>query len=76
MEDFITYFADLFEETEPSEFNAQTEFRQLDEWSSLIGLAALNMISKKYNVVIAPAEFRITETIESLYNLILSKKNG
>lgn len=74
MEEFIKNFANQFDETELTEFNAQTEFRTLEEWSSLVGLAVLNMISKKYEVNVSPAEFRTVKTIEELYTLILSKK--
>lgn len=45
---FIADFADQFDETELSEFQPETEFRELEEWSSLAGLAILNMIGKKY----------------------------
>jgi acyl carrier protein len=74
IKDFIADFADQFDETELDEFKPETEYRDLDEWSSLTGLAILNMISKKYGVKITANEVKETNTIESLYNLVVSKQ--
>ena len=72
--DFIKDFADQFDETEFEEFQSETVYRDLDEWSSLTGLAILNMIDKKYGVKITATEIKGTTTIESVFNLIQSKK--
>ena len=50
--DFIQNFANQFDETDASEFQATTDFRQLDEWSSLSSLAIISMIDDEYDVVI------------------------
>ena len=72
--DFIKDFADQFDETEFEEFQPETVYRDLDEWSSLTGLAILNMIDKKYGVKVTATEIKGTTTIESIFNLIQSKK--
>ncbi len=74
MQEFVANFANQFDDTELEMFNSETRFRDLEEWSSLIGLAVLNMIAKKYDIKITPAELRSVETIEALYNLVVSKK--
>lgn len=72
---FIADFADQFDETELEEFKAETDYRNdLDEWSSLTGLAILNMIDKKYGVKLSASDIRDTVTIEDVYNLIQSRK--
>ena len=38
IQDFIENFADQFEDTDPSEITATTNYRELEEWSSLIAL--------------------------------------
>ena len=74
IEEFIRVFADQFDETDFEEFKPETYFRtDLDEWSSLTGLAVLNIIKKEYGVNIIPTEFKSADTIESLYNLVVSK---
>ena len=61
MEEFIKNFAAQWDETEMSELTPDCVFHDLEEWSSLTGLAILNMINKKYGVKIfsgrrSPAE--------------------
>ena len=48
MKEFVVNFANQFDDTELEVFAPETEFRALEEWSSLTGLAVLNMIAKKY----------------------------
>lgn len=71
---FIADFADQFDETELDEFQPETVYRDLDEWSSLTGLAILNMIDKKYGVKLTTSEIKDTNTIEEVYNLVADKK--
>jgi len=70
---FVADFADQFDETELDEFKPETVYRDLDEWSSLNGLAILNMIDKKYGVKITASEIKETTTIEDVFNLVKSK---
>jgi acyl carrier protein len=71
--DFIKNFADIFDEIEVSEFNIDTNFRNIDEWSSLHALATLNMIELKYAVKLKPEEMKTTNTVDELYKLVVSK---
>lgn len=73
MEDFIKNFANQWDETEADVFTPECEFHELEEWSSLVGLAILNMIAKKYGVKVAPAELKAAVTIEDVYKLVQSK---
>ena len=72
--EFIKNFADIFDEVDISEFTLETKFRELDEWSSLHALAAINMIDIKYSVQIKGEEMKKTNTIQELFDLIISKK--
>lgn len=74
MKEFIERFADQFDDTELTEFKPETIYRDLDEWSSLNGLAILNMIEKKYGVKLMPTELKSTNTIEDVYKLVQSKQ--
>jgi acyl carrier protein len=71
--DFIKNFAAQFDDTDASEFSMETRFRELEEWSSLNALAILNMISKKYNLVLKAEEMRATNTVQELFDLVQSK---
>lgn len=72
--EFIQNFANQFDDTELEEFAPDTEYRELDEWDSLIGLAVLNMIDKKYGVKLNFTEMRATETIQQLFDLVVAKQ--
>jgi acyl carrier protein len=71
--DFISNFAAQFDDTDASEFSMETRFRELEEWSSLNALAILNMISKKYNLVLKADEMRTANTVQELFDLVQSK---
>lgn len=73
MEDFIKNFANQFDDTDMSEFKPDTKFRDLDEWSSLTGLAIMNMIEKKYGVKLTVMDLRKANTIEELYHVVVNK---
>ena len=71
--EFINNFASQFDDTDISEFSLNTRFRELDEWSSLNALAILNMIGKKYSIVLKPEEMKPTNTVQELFDLVQSK---
>ena len=73
--DFIKNFAAQFDDTDASEFTLETRFRELDEWSSLNALAILNMIGKKYSIILKPEEMKPTNTVQELFDLVQSKLN-
>jgi acyl carrier protein len=74
MKEFIENFANQWDETELEVFTPECEFHELEEWSSLTGLAILNMIAKKYEVKVAPAELKACVTIQDVYDLVQSKQ--
>lgn len=71
--DFIKNFADQFDDTDTSEITASTTFHDLDEWDSLIALAILNMIEKKYGKKITFQEMKVCNTVEDLFDVIAIK---
>ena len=74
IKEFIKDFADQFDDTEFEECKPETDYREdLDEWSSLTGLAILNMIDKKYGVKLTNSDIKAADTIQSLFDLVASK---
>ena len=73
IEEFIKNFADQFDDTDPSEIKADTAFREMDEWGSLIGMSVIAMAKTQYGKTITGKEIRQCTTVEDLYNLIVSK---
>ncbi len=73
MEKFIKNFADQFDETDPSEITAQTKFRDLDEWDSMIALSIIAMVDEEYEVTINGEDIKGASTVEDLYKAVNSK---
>ena len=74
LDEFVKLFADQFDDTDPAEITAETYFRELEEWSSLTGLAVINIVAKKCDTKITAEEFKKCETVEDVHNLVQSKK--
>lgn len=67
---FISDFASIFMDLDVSEIDANTEFHELDDWSSLIVVQLIGLIMDKYDVEISVDEIRKALTIQDLFNLI------
>ena len=74
MEKFLENFAAQFDETDASEFTANTEFKNLAEWSSLMALSIIAMADESYGVKLKGEDIRSASTIEDLYNVVMSRK--
>lgn len=72
--DFIKNFADQFDDTDASEITAETNFRDLEEWSSMTGLSVLNMSEKKYGVTLTFDELKQANTVQELFDIIANKQ--
>lgn len=71
--EFVSKFAEEFDETPEDEFKAETIFKDLDEWGSLPALSIISMLYEEYDKCITGADLRSVSTIEELYNLVESK---
>lgn len=74
IEEFVTNIAEQYVETDPAVFTPQTEYKELEEWSSLITLSIIAMVDAEYDVALKGEDFDNTKTIEDLFNLVNSKK--
>lgn len=73
LKDFIVNFANQFDDTAPSEIKAETVFKELDEWSSLIALSVIAMIDEEYDIAIKGDDIRNSDTVEDLFNAVKAK---
>lgn len=74
LQTFIENFAEQFDETEAKMFSAETNFRELDEWSSLIGLSVIAMIDEEYDVTLRGEDMRKANTIGELFEIVKRKQ--
>ncbi len=73
LDEFVALFAELFDETDASEITADGKFRDLDEWSSLIGLSVIAMIDEEFEVTLRGEDMRKANTPAELYEIVKSK---
>lgn len=73
IKDFIANFADQFDEIDVEKLTAETNFRELDEWSSIVALSVMAMIDDEYDIQIKAEEMRQSQTIQQLYDIVSSK---
>ena len=73
LDEFVEAFAAEFEETPADQFKADTEFKTLEDWSSLTALSVIAMVDENMEKVITGADIRASKTVEDLYNLAQSK---
>jgi acyl carrier protein len=70
---FIENIAIQFEDTDQSEFIAETKFKELEEWSSLMALLVIAMIDNEYHVKVKGDDIRNSNTINDLYEIVRTK---
>lgn len=73
LKDFIENFSDQFDDTDVSEFKAETIYKDIDEWSSLNALSVIAMVDEEYDVTLKGDDIQNSKTIEELFNLVKSR---
>lgn len=71
---FIENFAEQFDDTDVSGFNAETVFHDLENYSSLIALSIIAMIDEEYGVTLNGNEMKTAVTIQDLFNIVEAKR--
>lgn len=76
LNEFVAHFAEQFEDTDASVFTPETRFRELEEWSSLMGLSIIAMVDDEYDVTIKGDDIRKSNTIQDIYEIVKNKVEG
>ena len=74
LQQFIQQFAEQFDDTDVETFSAETKFKELDEWSSLIALSVIAMIDDEYDVQIKGDDERNADTVGQLFEIVKNRK--
>lgn len=72
IKEFIEKFEDVFDDTDISTLKPDTQFRELDEWTSMIALSTMAMVSDEYDVELTADEMRSANTFQDLFNTVQS----
>ena len=70
LEDFVNKFAMQFDNEDLSVFTPDTEFHELESWSSFTSLSVVAMIIQEYGVELDSQDVRNADTIEELYEIV------
>ena len=70
LNDFVSNFAEQFDETDLSEIRADTVYKELNEWSSMVALSVIAMIDAEYNVQLKGTDIYGSNTVEDLFNRV------
>lgn len=73
LEEFTALFAEQFDETPSSEITKNTNFHELDEYSSLIALSLIAMIDEEFDVTVKGNDIKNAVTVKDLYNIVISR---
>lgn len=71
--DFIEKFAEQFDDTDSSEFSAETKFKMLEEWTSFHALSIIAMVDEEYEVELTGEDLRNSESIQNIFDIISAK---
>lgn len=76
IQEFIEKFAEQFDDTDVSELNPETEFKELDEWTSLTSLTVIAMVDELYGIYLRGEEIRKAKTLQDLFEVVKSKESN
>lgn len=69
IKEFIEKFAEAIEVEEVENLTAETEFRTLEEWSSISVMLTIAFFDEEFEKEIGGSDLKSCTTIQDLYNL-------
>lgn len=67
---FIENFASIFDDVEATDLSLETNFKELDEWSSIAALGLLAVMEEEYEVELTSKDIEQSTTIGDIYNIV------
>lgn len=71
--EFIKKIEFEIDEIESETINPETKFRELEEWSSMMGLIFIALIDTEYDVTVNGDDLINCVTVQDLYNVVKNK---
>ena len=71
---FVQKFSEQFDDTDASVFTTETVFRDLDEWSSIVGLSIIAMVDEEFEIALKADDMKKAVTVGDLYEIIKGKQ--
>lgn len=73
LEEFFELFCEELDDTDLSEVNTLTDFKNIDVWDSLTALSVISMIDEEFEILLTGNDLLNSTSIEDLYKLVESK---
>lgn len=73
LDEFVKAFAAEFDDTPEESFKPETNYKELDEWGSLVALSIISMVDDEMDKRLTGADLRSCSSIEELFNLVEAK---
>ena len=72
-EEFTKKFSDCFNQTEASSITAETEFKKLEEWGSMLALIVIAMVDSDCGKTITAEDLKNSRKVKDLFETIQKK---
>lgn len=72
IKDFVEKFAEQFDDA-PAELTAETNFKELEDWNSLVALSVISMVDEEYEVTLKGEDIRNAVTVGDLFEIVKGK---
>ena len=73
LDTFFELFCEELDETDIENINIKTDFKNIEEWDSLVALSIIAMIDEEFEILVTGSDMMKSTTIEELYKLVLNK---
>jgi acyl carrier protein len=70
---FVKNFALQFDETEPELITEESDFKDIEEWSSLTALSIISMVDEEYDVKLTGNDIKNSSKVIDLFNIVKGK---
>ena len=71
MDKFLELMGELFQETPKDQILLISNFKDFEEWDSLMALSLIAIFDSEYNLRLSGDQIRSASTLEDLYKLTL-----
>jgi acyl carrier protein len=73
---FLKKFGSIFEEPPGQEITLESNFREIDTWSSMTALNLMVLADDEYNVNLTGDEIKSAITVENIFHIIENKADN
>lgn len=71
---FVDNFAGQFDDTPADQIKPETNFRHLEEWSSLTALSIIAMVDEEYGVSLKGEDIKNAATVKDIFDRVVALK--